>query len=115
MSGIDGNTHETLAGHCVAMAALIIALDENGVLPKHDYCDTLRRLWLQMPEEEAVGDAGTVIERMLDFLDPSADPALPSDIAKPAREIHRFGKKPVNDDDDVMASQTRLRAWLHAI
>ena len=59
---------EILTGQCTVMAALVIALHENGVLPKDSYSDVLQRLWSRMPEDEAIGEAGAVIERMIDFL-----------------------------------------------
>jgi len=78
---------ERLAGYCATVAALVIALDESGVLAKNSYRDALDRLWFAMEDEEAVGEAGAVIERMLDSLDthvsgncPSADTEEKQDI-----------------------------------
>lgn len=51
-----------------ALAALIVALDENGVLPRQRYCDVLLRWWNEMPEEDAQGATGFVFERLLDLL-----------------------------------------------
>lgn len=66
--GIDDCAGEMAAGQCEIVAALVLALHESGVLPQNSYSDTLHRLWTRMPEEEAVGEAGAVIERMLDLL-----------------------------------------------
>ena len=66
MFWIEEYPYEMMQGHCATVAALVIALDECGVVPKNRYTDVLHRLWQEMPEEEAVGEAGTVIERVLD-------------------------------------------------
>jgi hypothetical protein len=50
------------------MAALVIALDESGVLPKARYRDVLLHLWTTMPEEEAVSETATVVESLLGLL-----------------------------------------------
>ena len=75
---ITGNgefAYEMKAGQCAVVAALVIALHEVGVLPRTTYCDVLQRLWADMPEDEAVGEAGAVIERVLDLF---SAPALGS-------------------------------------
>jgi hypothetical protein len=68
VSDIDKRGDEVVAGQCAIVAASIVALHDNSVLPKHRYCDALHRFCIGMPEEEAVGEAGAVIERMLDLL-----------------------------------------------
>ena len=60
---------ETAEGQCAAVVALVIALDEVGVLPKEKYTDALNRMWLDMPEETALGETGGAIERMLELLE----------------------------------------------
>ena len=83
LSDIDKPGDEAVAGHCAIVAALIVALHESGVLPKDNYHDALRRLWIQMPEEEAVGEAGAVIDRLLYLLRPRADVVrLPDETAE---------------------------------
>ena len=81
---------EAVAGQCAIVAALVVALDESGVLPKDKYHDALRRLWIQMPEEEAVGEAGAVIDRLLDLLRPHADVVHLSDETAKDREVAAF-------------------------
>lgn len=72
--GLYQLAREKAEGQCAAVAALVIALDDAGVLPKENYTDALNRLWLDMPEETALGEAGGVIERMLELLDASDSP-----------------------------------------
>lgn len=84
---IDEGAGERLAGYCATVAALVIALDESGVLEKNSYRDALDRLWLGMAEEEAVGEAGAVIERMLELLDAYPSGKCPSADAEEKREI----------------------------
>ena len=74
-------------GHCAAVAALVIALDKSGVLDKSAYREALRRLWLDMADEEATGEAGAVIERVLDLLDAPADENSPAADAEDKRRI----------------------------
>ena len=74
--GLYQFARETAEGQCAVVAALIIALDEAGVMPKEMYIDAINRLWLDMPEETALGEAGGVIERMLDLLDTGANRPL---------------------------------------
>lgn len=72
---VENVAGECLTGQCTVVAALVIALHENGVLPQDSYSDVLQRLWSRMPEDEATGEAGAVIEQMLDLL--SARAAAP--------------------------------------
>lgn len=109
MSGIDDRADDMLAGHCATLAALIIALDGNGVLPKNKYEDALRRLWLEMPEEAALGDAGAVIERMFELLDVPTVPTGSPDVAVRQPEPWRFAADPVNDDSHAASPWTLLR------
>ncbi len=90
LSDIDKHGDEAVAGQCAIVAALIMELDESGVLPKDKYNDALRRLWIQMPEEEAVGEAGAVIDRLLDLLRPRADVVRLPDETAEDREVADF-------------------------
>ncbi len=67
-----------------------MALHESGVLPKDKYHGALRRLWIQMPEEEAVGEAGAVIDRLLDLLRPRADVFRLSDETAEDQKVAAF-------------------------
>jgi hypothetical protein len=58
-----------IPGIATAVAALALALEENGVLHKDAYCGALRRLWDAMPDGEAIGESGAVIEKVLGILD----------------------------------------------
>ena len=74
---VENVAGEVLTGQCTLVAALVIALHENGVLPQDIYSDVLQRLWSNMPEEEAIGEAGAVIEQVLDLLAARAAPPFP--------------------------------------
>lgn len=89
-SDIDNHRDEAVAGQCAVVAALIVALHETGVLPKDKYRDVLHRLWIGMPEEQAVGEAGAVIERMLDLLHTRASVICLSDETAQNQEISTF-------------------------
>lgn len=95
VSDIGRHGDEVVAGQCVIVAALIVALHENGVLPKDKYRDALQRVWIGMPEEEAVGEAGAVIDRLLDFLRAGADVVHQPDETAQDQEILAF-RKPVS-------------------
>ncbi len=98
VSGIDEYVCEVAAGQCAIVAALVIALHENGILPQDRYGDVLRRLWSGMPEEEAVGEAGAVIERVLDLLSARAGVAYQVEDAEQKQKISTFARRAVNDD-----------------
>lgn len=88
---------QSAAGHSAVVSALVIALHENGVLHQDSYCRVLRRLWLQMPEEQAIGESGAVIENVLDLLAARALPAPPSANPEKRPEAPRLAGKPVSD------------------
>ena len=90
LSNIDKLHNEAVAGQCAIVAALVVALDESGVLPKDKYYDALRRIWIQMPEEEAVGEAGAVIDRLLDLLRPRTDVVRLPDETAEDQEVAAF-------------------------
>lgn len=113
VSGIDDYAYETAAGQCAIVAALVIALHENGVLPLGRYSDTLHRLWMEMPEDEAVGEAGAVVERVLDLLAARACTAYPSNGGE--QDIPAFARRPVNDDAIGRPTLTPLKALLHVL
>ena len=52
-----------------AMAALILALEEQGALARERYRDILVDLWTAMPEDAAYDREAQVCERILEFLD----------------------------------------------
>lgn len=56
------------SGIATALAALALALEEKGAIRKSDYSEALRCLWDEMPEDEAVGESGAIIEKVLDVL-----------------------------------------------
>ncbi len=68
LSGIDQYVSEVAVGQSAIVAALVIALQESGALPRDKYGEVLNRLWREMPDEEAMGEAGAVIERVLDLV-----------------------------------------------
>ena len=115
LSGFDDYAYETLAGQCAIVAALVIALHENGVLAQGRYSDALQRLWMEMPEREAVGEAGAVIERLLDLLDARASSACPSGDAEMKPRVSAFAGRPANDDAVVRPVPAPLKALLHAL
>ena len=98
VSGINNYAYETLAGQRAVVAALVIALQESGVLAPGRYRDALHRLWTEMPDDEAEGEAGAVIEQMLDLLAAPACMPYPSNDAGRKQEFSVFDRAPVNDD-----------------
>ena len=114
VNGVDEYVDGILAGQCAVVAALVVALHETGVLPKDEYAAALNRLWIGMPDEEAAGEAGAVIERVLDLLGARAYPADPSDDAAGEQAISARAEKPVIEDATARPAATPLRALLHA-
>lgn len=53
----------------VAIATLAAVLERNGRLSRQELAAALRQAWLEMPEDEALGDGGAFIEHMLNQLD----------------------------------------------
>jgi hypothetical protein len=64
----DEYNENNTSGIATALAALALALEEKGAIRKSDYSEALRRLWDEMPEDEAVGESGAIIEKVLDVL-----------------------------------------------
>jgi hypothetical protein len=114
VSGVDKYVDGIMAGQCAVVAALVVALHEAGVLPKDEYAAALNRLWIGMPDEEAVGEAGAVIERVLDLLSARAYTADPSDDAAGEQAISARAGKPVIEDATARPAATPLRSLLHA-
>lgn len=65
----DSNSSDAHIGNSAVVAALVMAMDEAGVLSSSRYRDLLNSLWVGMPREVALGDAGAVIEQMLDRIE----------------------------------------------
>lgn len=98
LSATNDYVSETAAGQSAIVAALVIALNETGVLPMDKYADVLNRLWIRLPDEEAEGEAGAVIARVLDLLGTLAGSALPSGEAARGQPASTAPGRPVNDD-----------------
>ncbi len=56
-------------GLCASIAALVVALDEADALHRARYEDILKHFWVMLPDDLADGDAGAVIEQVLEFVD----------------------------------------------
>ena len=56
---------EAISGLCTSVAALVVALDDAGMLSRTRFDDILKQLWVGMPAEEGEGGAGAVIETIL--------------------------------------------------
>lgn len=97
VSGIGELALEMESGQCAVMAALVIALHENGVLPLAQYCNVLHRLWVEMPEEKATGEGGAVIERMLELLGTHVSTPGATGDAKGEQDVSTIAAEPVND------------------
>lgn len=106
---------EVLAGQRAIVAALVIALHENGVLPQDRYCDALQRLWDGMAEDEAVGEAGAVIERMFDLLAAHDYRTPPSEESERNLNIRTVAARPVNDDSIARPAPTPFRSLILGI
>ena len=57
------------AGTPAALAALVLALEEQGALSRDRYRDILEGLWTAMPEDAAFDREAQDCERLLEFLD----------------------------------------------
>ena len=55
-------------GMPAALAALIIALDESGAMPKQRYLDALTRVWTALPDDESFDRESVVCQQLLDYL-----------------------------------------------
>jgi len=97
-SGTSKHIHELAAGNCAIVAALVIALHENGILPQEKYRNVLQRLWVMMPEQEAVGEAGVVIEQLFDLLDTGTCTTPTSDKAGQNQETASAAGRSIMDD-----------------
>lgn len=97
-TGIREHVLEAAEGQCAVVAALVIALHEAGVLPQDQYTNTLNRLWLSMPEDEAVGEAGAAIERVLDLLNETAFSRFSCDSTVKDQPVSASDRRPVGDE-----------------
>jgi len=111
---MEEDANDVKAGHCAAMAALVIALNEAGVLPNHGYRDVLHSLWLEMPEQQAVGEAGAVVERVLELVDTGVGAPYPSDDADRKREIATTTARPSPDHPMTEPVRAATKARLDA-
>ena len=50
------------------MTALLIALDEAGILPKAKYRDTLHRLWSELPETDDFETEALSCQSLFEYL-----------------------------------------------
>ena len=113
-TGIEDVVSELAAGQSAIVAALVIALHNEGVLHRDRYTAVLRRLWANLPENEMVGEAGAVIERMLDTLDAHEFDEEPHDNGRRSPVISRLTGRPVNDDVIDPAAPNPLQAFVRA-
>ncbi len=97
-------------GHCAAVFALVLALHESGVLPLSVYRETLHRVWAKMPEEVALGEAGAVIERVLDLLGAPTETGDRSTETTNTPAFPVIAARPVNDDAVAGSAAPRLKA-----
>ena len=106
---LSSYVQETVEGQCTIVAALVIAPEESGALPPDGYRKNLLRLWRAMPEQEAVGEAGAVIERVLDLLAAQGSAGPSPDAAAPAPEEPVQPQNPVNDNAEPHPLGTLVR------
>ena len=67
--GVRGLDSGMNTGLCASIAALIVALDEADALHRERYEDILKHFWVTLPDDLADGDAGAVIEEVLELVD----------------------------------------------
>jgi hypothetical protein len=60
----EGCNQQEITDELAAVAALVFAMEQRGVLSKAAYGQALKRLWSGQPSHECIGDASAVIERM---------------------------------------------------
>ncbi len=51
-----------------ALAALVVALDRCGALPKQAYVDALQQIWTALPADEGFDAEAFACARLLDYL-----------------------------------------------
>lgn len=72
MDSIEDYVKDSMEGLFVVTETLLAALCDSGHLPREKFCRTLEDKLSEMPEDEAYGDKGAVIERVLDVLSAAA-------------------------------------------
>ena len=60
----EGCNEQELTDELAAVAALVQAMEQRGVLSKAAYGKALKRLWNGQAGNDCIGDANAVIERM---------------------------------------------------
>lgn len=98
MYGIDERLAETMMGHCTTVVALVIALEKYGVIAREKYIDALHSLWQEMTEDDAVGEAGAVVERVLDLLDADTGSERVTNNNERGHGFQNCDKAAINDD-----------------
>ena len=58
------NSEQEMTDELAAVAALVFAMEQRGVLSQAAYGQALERLWQDRSVQDCFGDAGAVIERM---------------------------------------------------
>ncbi len=66
--GLKGLCDGLNSGLCASIAALVVALDEGGALHRDRYEEILGHFWAKLPDDQADGDAGAVIEQVLELV-----------------------------------------------
>ncbi len=73
--GLEGDVTAMVHGLSASIVALVATLEGEGAVTPGAYRRHLLSLWHGLPEEVALGEAGGVIEGLLDGLDKAASPA----------------------------------------
>ena len=113
--GIRDHAVGTAAGQIAIVAALVVVLDKNGIVPRQQYCDALHRLWSEMPEEQAMGAAGELVERVLDHIGVPLgrdEPALPGE---PESELLAAPETPSSGGHTASSGSRPLNSILNAV
>ena len=72
MDSVEDYVKDSMEGLFAVTEALLLALCKDGHLPSDSLPKTLENTLSELPEDDAYGDKGAVIERMIDFLSAKA-------------------------------------------
>lgn len=61
------SSQEIVPGVPVSLAALIIALDQSGAMPKDRFLSVLTQIWREIPEDDGLDGEAMACQRLLEF------------------------------------------------
>ena len=113
--GAREHVDELAAGQCAIVSALVITLDESGALPRQRFCDVLQRLWVEMPEEPALGAGGEIIERVLELVGSSVPVNDWPGLEEKQHALAASSATPANDDAVPCSGPRSLKSIIEIV